>query len=73
MAWALVLAYLFFKTTIPTANFGQFSGEQPQHPQHFFTMFSIFWPEGHWEPHNKVGSLRLVKFLVEFELGTFWY
>ena len=31
------------------------------------------WPKSLWEPCNKVGYLSLVKCLVGFELGTFWF
>ena len=30
-------------------------------------------PEGHQEPCNKVGSIRLAEHLVGFEPGTFWF
>ena len=33
--------------------------------------FLEFWPEGHREPHNEVGSLSLAESLVGFEPGIF--
>ena len=35
------------------------------------TVLLEFWPKGHQESRNKVGSLSLAKQLVEFELRTF--
>ena len=37
------------------------------------TVVLHIWPEGHKEPCNEVGSLNLVKCLVGFKLGTFWF
>ena len=36
------------------------------------SMFSLFGPEGHWEPCNKVGSLSPAEHLVGFEPRTFY-
>ena len=35
--------------------------------------FFHFWPEGHREPRNEVGSLSPAKRLVGFEAGVFWF
>ena len=35
------------------------------------TAFVQFWPEGHREPRNEVGSLSPAERLVGFEPGTF--
>ena len=40
------------------------------HPM-LITAFLHFRPRVYWEPRNEVGSRRLTKRLVEFELGTF--
>ena len=39
--------------------------------QMLITVFFRFWPKGHWEPCNKVGSLSLAMQLVGFEPRTF--
>ena len=31
------------------------------------------WPKGHRQLRSEVGSLSLAKYLVGFELGTFWF
>lgn len=35
------------------------------------TFLSVF--KGHWKPSNEVGPVNPAKFLVGFELGTFWF
>ena len=62
----------FFKLLFccPTANFGSLSRGQPHSPDVSQCVLN-FWPEGHWEPRNEVGSLNLAERLAEFELGTF--
>ena len=37
------------------------------------TVSVLFWPEGHQEPFNQVGSLSPVECLVEFWPGTFQF
>ena len=34
------------------------------------TAFWRFWPEGHREPCNEIGSIPLAEYLVRFEQGT---
>ena len=53
-------------------NFGPLSRGQPHSPDVNHCVLH-FQPDGHWEPCNKVGSLRLAKHIVGFELGTFWF
>ena len=52
----------------PTAKFGSLSRGQP-HPM-LITAFWRFWPEGHREPCNEIGSITLAEYLVRFEQGT---
>ena len=54
------------------ANFGPLSRGQPHSPDVNHCILH-FHPEGHREPHNKVGLLSLAKQLVGFELGTFQF
>ena len=64
----------FFKLLFgcSSANFGPFSRGQPYYPM-LITVFVQVQPEGHQEPHNKVGSLSPAERLVGFELGTFQF
>ena len=51
------------------ANFGPLSRGQPHSPDVNHCVLH-FRPEGHREPHNKVGSLSPVERLVGFEPQT---
>ena len=55
---------------VPRPAWGHFRGESLTNPM-LITVLVQFRPEGHREPSNKVGSLKLVERLVGFEPGTF--
>ena len=62
----------FFLTSMwlpPQPTLSHYRGDSLTHPM-LITAFSQFRPKGHREPHNEVGSLSLVDFLVGFEPGT---
>ena len=56
------------------ANFWLLSGKQSHSLNINYCNWAInFWPEGDCDPHNKVGSLLLVKYQLEFEPKTFQF
>ena len=54
----------------PRPTLGHYWGGSLNH-QMLITCILHIRPEGHREPHSKVGSLCLAKHLVRFGLGTF--
>ena len=66
----ICLFLLLFASTM--VNFGPLSWGQPHWLNVTHCIF-YFRPKSHWEPHNKVGSLRPAEHLVGFEPRTFWF
>ena len=67
-----ILFFLKLLFGCPTANFGPLSRRQPHSPM-LITYILHIRPEGHWKPHNVVGSLSPAEHLVGFEAGTFQF
>ena len=61
---------LFFSNCYLAAPLGHSQGDDLTNLM-LITAFYLCWPEGHWEPHNEVGSLSPFEHLGGFELGIF--
>ena len=72
--WPIHVQFIFFKLLFgyPTPNFGSLLRGQPYSPNVNHCVFH-FWPKGHRESRNEVGSLSLAECLVGFELGSFQF
>ena len=56
----------------PWPTLGHYREDSLAHSMLITALFT-FRPEGHREPRNKVGSLRMAEPLVGFEQGTFQF
>ena len=67
------LIFFFFKCYLaaPRPTLGHSQGDSLTNPT-LITAFVHIQP-GHWEPHNKVGSLSLAEHLAGFEPGAFQF
>ena len=68
------LSLFFFNCylAVPWPTLGHSQGDSLTNRM-LITVFVHIRPEGHWEPHNEVGSLSPAECLGGFELGTFWF
>ena len=67
-----ILSFFYLLFDYSMTNFGSLLWDSVTHPISPLCLFK-FWPKGHREPFNKVGSLQLAKHLLGFELGTFQF
>ena len=61
-----IVSQFFFFLSCLTANVQPLS-RRHRHSPNVNNCILHIWPKGHWEPHNKVGSVSPAKHLVEFE------
>ena len=70
----IYFSVLFFNCylTVPQPTLGHSQGDSLTNLK-LITTFVKVWPKGHWEPHNKVGSLSPPEHLTGFEPGSFQF